>query len=129
MRSVLGLNLAERRVFPEAIQELEKAVELQRIPTTMAWLAQGYALAGQITDAERTMTELVTLANRQYVCPFEVASAFVVLGRNEEAFNWMNKAVADRADCMVWLRSEPWLEPMRGDSRYKNLVRQVGFPQ
>jgi tetratricopeptide (TPR) repeat protein len=129
MRSVLGLNLAERRVFPEAIQELEKAVELQRIPTTMAWLAQGYALAGQIADAERTMTELVTLANRQYVCPFEVASAFVVLGRNEEAFNWMNKAVADRADCMIWLRSEPWLEPMRGDSRYKNLVRQVGFPQ
>jgi TolB-like protein/DNA-binding winged helix-turn-helix (wHTH) protein/Tfp pilus assembly protein PilF len=129
MRSVLGLNLAERGVFPQAIQELEKAVELQRIPTTMAFLAQGYARAGRTADAERAMTDLVALANRQYVCPFEVASAFTVLGRNEEAFTWMRKAVADRADCMVWLRSEPWLEPLRGDPRYKLLVRQVGFPQ
>ena len=129
MRSVLGLNLAERGVFPEAIQELEKAVEMQGIPTTMAWLAQGYARAGRRADAERAMTDLVALANRQYVCPFEVASAFVVLGRNEEAFKWMSKAVADRADCMIWLRSEPWLEPMRSDPRYKTLVRQVGFPQ
>jgi TolB-like protein/DNA-binding winged helix-turn-helix (wHTH) protein/Tfp pilus assembly protein PilF len=128
MRSALGLNLAERGKFSEAIQELEKAVESQKVPTTMAWLAQGYATAGRTGDAERAITDLVALAKTQYVCPFEVASAFTVLGRKEEAFTWMNKGVVDRADCMIWLGTEPWLDPLRRDPRYTTLVRQVGLP-
>lgn len=128
MRSVLGLNLAERGLFPEAIHELEKAVESLRVPTTLAFLAQGYAQAGRVADAERVLEDLVALAKRQYVCPFEVASAFVTLGRKEDAFAWMSKAVADRADCMIWIRSEPWLDPIRNDARYAAIVRQVGFP-
>jgi len=128
MRSILGLSLADRRMFPEAIQELTRAVESQRVPTTLAFLAQGYAQAGRTADAEHVITDLVAIANRQYVCPFEVASALTTLGRKEEALQWMSKAAADRADCMIWLKSEPWLEPIRSDPRYKALVRQVRFP-
>jgi len=129
LRALLGTNLAERGMFPEAILELEKAVEYQRVPTTMAWLAQGYARAGRKKEADRAMTELVSLAKTQYVCPFEVATAFAVLGRNDEAFEWMNKTVEERADCSIWLRSEPWLAHIHGDPRYKSLVRQIGFPE
>src|SRR4051812_19085485 len=52
MRSLLGLSLADGRMFPEAIQELTRAVESQRVATTLAFLAQGYAQAGRTADAE-----------------------------------------------------------------------------
>jgi hypothetical protein len=29
---------------------------------------------------------------------------------------------------MVWLKTEPWMDPLRVDSRYADLVRRVGFP-
>jgi Flp pilus assembly protein TadD len=128
MRSVLGLVHAEKGDFARAIPELERAVESQRVPTTLAFLAQGYARAGRRADADRIISQVVSLAKRQYVCPFEVGAAFASMGRKEEAFAWLNKSVADRADCMIWLRAEPWLASLYGDPRYAELIRQVGFP-
>jgi tetratricopeptide (TPR) repeat protein len=129
MRSVLGITHAEKHEFPQAIHELERAARSQRVPTTLAFLAHGYAVSGRKIDAEKIVGELVSMADHQYVCPFEVAQAFASLGRKDEAFHWMNKAVDDRADCMIWLRAEPWLDTIRSDSRYSALVRRVGFPE
>lgn len=72
---------------------------------------------------------IADIDSREYVCPFEVGAAYAALGRNDEAFMWMYKAVADRADCMNYLRAEPWLAPIRSDPRYPALVRSVGFPE
>lgn len=40
----------------------------------------------------------------------------------------MQKRVEDRADCMIWLRSEPWLDRLRQDVPYRNLSNQIGLP-
>jgi TolB-like protein/DNA-binding winged helix-turn-helix (wHTH) protein/Flp pilus assembly protein TadD len=127
MRSVLGLAHAEKGDFPAAIGQLERAVESQKVVTTLAFLAQGYARAGRRMDADRIMSQLLSRATTEYVCPFEMGAAFASMGRTEEAFAWLNKSVTERADCMIWLRAEPWLSPIRGDPRYAALVRQVGF--
>jgi TolB-like protein/DNA-binding winged helix-turn-helix (wHTH) protein/Tfp pilus assembly protein PilF len=128
MRSILGMLHVEKGEFPQAIQELERSVQSQRAPTTLALLAQGYARSNRKAGAERILSQLVALASRQYVCPFEVAEAFATLGRENEAIQWMSKAVVDRVYCMIWLRALPWLDPIRSDTRYPALVRQVGFP-
>jgi hypothetical protein len=50
MRSVLGSTHAEKHEFPQAIHELERAARSQRVPTTLAFLAHGYAVsAGRST--------------------------------------------------------------------------------
>jgi TolB-like protein/Tfp pilus assembly protein PilF len=128
MRGMLGLIHGQKGEFAEAIRQLERSVQSIKVPTTLANLVLGYAQAGRQADAERIMSELLATADRQYVCPFEVAAAFAAMGRKEEAFQWMNKSIADRADCMIWLREEPWLDLIRSDPRYSELVRQVGLP-
>jgi hypothetical protein len=35
--------------------------------------------------------------------------------------------VADRCDCMVWLNLEPWLDRIRTDRRFEQLIRRVAF--
>ena len=129
MRSMLGMVYIEKGRVKEAIGELEAAVQSQRIPTTLGFLAHGYAVARRKPDAERILGELISLSAKKYVCAFEVATAFASLGQLDTAFTWMDKGIADRADCMVWLRSEPWLQSIRGDARYAGLGRRVGFPQ
>jgi hypothetical protein len=41
---------------------------------------------------------------------------------------WLEKGRREQCDCLVWLLSEPWMDPLRVDPRYLALVKQVGFP-
>jgi hypothetical protein len=41
---------------------------------------------------------------------------------------WLEKGRREQCDCLVWLTSEPWMDPLRVDPRYLGLVKQVGFP-
>ena len=128
-RAILGVAHAEKGQLDLAVRELEAAVQAQRTSATVSFLAHAYALSGRKPEAERLVAELASVAQRQYVCPYEIATAFVTLGRSDDAFTWMNKGIAARADCMVWLRSEPWLKSMRRDARYPALIHQVGLPR
>jgi hypothetical protein len=41
---------------------------------------------------------------------------------------WLHRGLDERCDCLVWLKSEPWMNPLRTDPRYAALVRKAGFP-
>ncbi len=123
----MGLAYAEKRDFARAIQELETAAKLEDGPTTKGFLAHVRALAGQKQEAGKLVGELRDLYQRRYVCPYEVACAYISMGDKDRAFEWMRRGVHDRADCMLWLRNEPWLDPIRSDPRYRERLKQVGF--
>ena len=76
MRSLLGIVHAEKGEFRQAIQELEGATQSQRVPTTLLFLAHGYAVSGRKAEAEKIVGELVSMASQRYICPFDVAQAF-----------------------------------------------------
>jgi TolB-like protein/DNA-binding winged helix-turn-helix (wHTH) protein/cytochrome c-type biogenesis protein CcmH/NrfG len=129
VRSLLGMAYVETGQIDAGIRELEATVRSLRVPTTLGFLAFGYGRAGRKAEAQAILTELVALSKKRYVCPFEVAVAYSALGQFDDSFDWMHKGVAARADCMIYLRSEPWLRPLRSDPRYARLVREIGFVQ
>lgn len=45
----------------------------------------------------------------------------------ERAFATLDKAYAARDSGLVYLLNDPFLEPLRGDARYKNLLRKLKF--
>ena len=65
----------------------------------------------------------------RYVCSYEVATAYVLLGKEDQAFRWFDKVVEDRSDCMVMLVVDPRLDSIRSDTRFPSLVRRVGMWQ
>ena len=67
------------------------------------------------------------MSQHRYFCPYEIACAYISLGKNDEAYKWFKKGVEERADCMPWLGVEPWIDPFRSDPRYNELLQQVGF--
>jgi DNA-binding winged helix-turn-helix (wHTH) protein/TolB-like protein/Flp pilus assembly protein TadD len=128
LRSFVGVIYAMKGNSGDAAREMEAGVQQQRLPTSIGFLALGSAVAGRSIEAERALSDLLSIAEHQYVCPFEVASAYASLRKKDEAFAWLAKGIADRADCIIWLRAEPWLDPIRDDPRYAALVRQIWLP-
>jgi hypothetical protein len=84
-------------------------------------------LLGPKEEAYRILEKMVALSGSRYICAYEVASAYAALGENDRAFYWFRKAVQDRSECLVWTKVSPWLDPVRSDPRFEELLRQVGF--
>ena len=123
----LGLALAQKGAFKEALSELEKAHELDGSPTFALYLASGYAMAGKKAEAEKLLEEMKALAKRRYVCAHEIATGYALLGEKEQAFEWFGKGLAERCDCLVYPETEPFFKSLRGDPRFADLLRKVGL--
>jgi hypothetical protein len=89
------------------------------------FLAVVQAAAGNKQEARKLLANIEQTAQREYVCAYEVASVHVALGDNDAAHKWMQRGVKEQCDCLVWLKAEPWLDPLRGDPRYPDLVKRV----
>jgi serine/threonine protein kinase/tetratricopeptide (TPR) repeat protein len=124
----LGLALEKTGHVDEAIHELETAAAHDRSVTILEWLGSAYAAAGRTADARRILAELTGRAEKRYVCPYEIATVYAGLGEKDAAFQWLQKGIEERADCMPWIRADSKLDVLRSDPRFAGILRGVGFP-
>jgi hypothetical protein len=54
-----------------------------------------------------------------------VASVYAILGDNEQAIAWLEKAYQQADDFMVFVNIQPQFETLRGDSRFRALMDKV----
>lgn len=60
---------------------------------------------------------------------FVMAFTYASLGDKDHAFEWLEKAVAQRNWCIIYLKVDDVWDPLRSDARFKNLLQRVGLPQ
>jgi TolB-like protein/DNA-binding winged helix-turn-helix (wHTH) protein/Tfp pilus assembly protein PilF len=60
--------------------------------------------------------------------PFDFAILHAQLGENDQAFQWLEKAYAEREYRMVFLKVHPLLDGLHADPRFRSLVQRVGLP-
>lgn len=66
-------------------------------------------------------------AKHRYVSPFNFAQMYARAGENERAFEFLEKAYAERSSELTLLKVHPVFDSLRSDSRYRGLMRRVGF--
>jgi serine/threonine-protein kinase len=125
--ALAGLAYAEKGEFERAVEMMEKATKIESNPTMTALTAHVQAAKGNRREAEKLLADLKAVSGRRYVCAYELAHAYVKLGDNKQAFEWLEKGKQERADCMVWLLAEPWMDPLRGDRLYGELLNYIGL--
>ena len=114
----------------QAIAEFKKAVESAKGDSFfLAPLGHAYALAGNRREAEKVLQTLSDRAKKSYVSPFDVALIYAALGQKDTAFNWLDKAVAERSTFLVYSKWEPRLDPLRDDPRFQTVLQRMGLPQ
>jgi hypothetical protein len=73
--------------------------------------------------------ELEYLKGQGDLWPHAVAYQYARLGERDRAFEWLERAYRARVQHLVWIKVEPSLDGLRGDPRYKDLVRRMGLPE
>jgi TolB-like protein/DNA-binding winged helix-turn-helix (wHTH) protein len=128
-RAYLALALAQKGQFAEALMEARRVRLPEATPIDVATAASVIAAAGERAEAERLLSDLRQVEKKRFVCPYEIATTNLALGARDEAFRWLEKGYEARSICMIWLRVDPRLDPLRSDPRFQDLVRRVGLPQ
>ncbi len=126
---VKGLTLVRGGRVEEGLASLRKARELD--PSSAHAAADlGYALAraGRTAEARAVLRELEALARERRVSAYDFAVVHAGLGETEAAVTWLEKAYAERATGVRWVKVDPIFDPLRGEPRFQVLLRSVGLP-
>ena len=125
----LGLALEQKHQFPEAMSELQKAIETSNDKTWVSFIAHDMALSGDRAGAQKIIADLQQLSKRTYVSPWLFAMIYPDLGDKEKAFTWLEKCYKRREHDLVFSKVWPMFDSLRSDTRYQDLIRRVGLPQ
>lgn len=118
-----------KAMYPEAIEEIKKGVSLSdQEPEYLSDLGYVYAMSGRRVEATKTLKQLMQLSKRRYVSPYDVARVYVGLGEKDVAFDWLQKALADRTYALLFLRIDERMETLRPDPRFQDLLRRINLP-
>jgi TolB-like protein/Flp pilus assembly protein TadD len=123
----LGRAYIQKGMHGEAIAAFEKAVELSGNRGGNAALAHACALAGKREDARQILAELRVNAAGRYVPAPMLARIYLGLGEIDRAFEWFKKGVEERSYWNVFLKMDPAYDQIRNDSRFGDLLEEVGF--
>jgi eukaryotic-like serine/threonine-protein kinase len=95
----------------------------------LADLVYGYAKTGRRREAEDVISRWKDLAKKKYISNYWLAIAYAALGEKDAAFSELEKAYQERDWFFQRLRSDPFMDPLRDDPRFKDLVRRLGLPE
>jgi TolB-like protein/Tfp pilus assembly protein PilF len=124
----LGFALIANNRPTDAIAALEKSVSLSSdSPAAIGVLIRAYAHAGRRSDALRLLAELKRRKKAGYIPAGAFVNAYLGLGDNEQAFYWLEQAYREQSNILLFLKTHPYFDPMRGDPRFTDLVRRVGL--
>ncbi len=126
----LGLAYEQKQALDAATEEFKKAISLSGgSPLMKAALVRAYAKSQKKHEANEMLNELNELWKRKYVSAYEVATIYVALGNNEQAFQLLEDAYAEHSFHLVYLNVSPQFKPVSSDRRFQDLVQRIGLSQ
>ena len=126
----LGLCYEEKKMYPDAIAEFQKAIALSG--GNLSWkanLAHTYAVAGRKDEAVQILNELKDESKHHFVPGRSFALIYVGLGDNKQALAWLEKANTEGDDVKTLLKMGRQFDPLRSDPGYQDLLRRIGPSQ
>lgn len=118
----------EKGMYAEAVREAQRATELSGFQTISA-VNEGYALAkmGRREEARAILENLLKRSEQRFVPSTHIALLYNALGEQEQTFNWLERALEEGDAKLTFLKVEPKWNNLRGDEKFQNLMKRVGF--
>ena len=96
-------------------------------PAVLSNLAHTYARSGKREEALKVVAQMHELARQRYVPAYGFAVAYAALGEKDQALQWLEQSLQDRAWEITYLKVDPQMEILHSDPRYIDLVKRVGL--
>lgn len=127
--TTMGRAYAQQGRYADAIAMLEKGRSLAGdIPNILAALGQIHGLSGDRKRAREFLARLAELARARYIPATSFAIVHLGLGEKKRALDWLERGCERRDLSLAALKMHPIYDPLRGDPRFEELLRKLGFP-
>jgi len=150
---LLGMIYRDKKMYKEALQEVNKLIEFsiaeynppeqngkkplspsqkqlifaESDPEATALAGQVYALNGEKNKALKVIKWLEDLSALRYVEPHAIALVYAGLGNKDKAFEYLEKSIADSSAILTYFKVWSFLDPLRSDPRFDDLLQRIGF--
>ena len=114
------------------IQEIKQATTMANQPEYVAIadaVGKVYSRSGIQAALREWAEQEKALSKREYEDPAGVGFAYAAAGEKDEAFAWLEKGFKEKSEGMQYIKFVVWLEPVRSDPRYADLLKRMGLPQ
>jgi serine/threonine protein kinase/tetratricopeptide (TPR) repeat protein len=114
-------NYAESLAISEKLSKTNRPI--------YAPLGYAYAKSGHRQEAEAVLAKLNEIEKTKTVSHYWGAITYAALGEKDKAFAELEKAYQARDWFLQRLKVDPFMDPLRDDSRFADLVKRIGLPQ
>jgi len=126
----------EKRMYSQSLEEFKIEIQLSgdRSESERAsGMEQGFRSGGWKGALRKSIETLQAQRETQpssaYGSACRIANAYAELGDKDQAFRWLNTAYQEHDEGLMGLKTDYYLDPVRSDPRFAELVRKVGLPQ
>ena len=125
---VQGLAYEQSGKTEFAVTNFQRAIKASNNnPIAKSALGHAFAISGNQTESLEIFRELETSSNQQYVSPYCLSIILAGLGKQDEAFTWLNKAVDDKSVWMIHLHfsADPRFKDLKMDKRFTEILKRI----
>ncbi|MBS1806136.1 MAG: winged helix-turn-helix domain-containing protein [Acidobacteria bacterium] len=125
----LGIGYEGIGRHAEAIAELKTAVELSKgDPDGASFLLYSLARSGDRQGATKILREWERKGASTN--PYLMSTMYASLAMNDKAFEYMNRALAERSLELAWnIKADPRIDSLRNDPRFEAITQTMGLPR
>jgi tetratricopeptide (TPR) repeat protein len=117
----LGAILILEGDFDSALEYIERETREGYRATGRALL---YQAQGDNEQADRALEELISLG---YRWTYQIAAVHAFRGEADEAFLWLDRAMARRDTSLIMLGGDPFMDNIRDDPRLDEVFERLGL--
>jgi len=96
-------------------------------PGSFGDVGQALALSGHRPEALAELDRVLKLSTQRYVSAVDIASIYASLGDTDNALDWLDRALQQRASTLGFLAQNPAFDGLHDDPRFAALVDRVGL--
>ena len=123
----LAHSYASDGKYNEALATVEKSLDSHMpLRTTAGYV---YAKTGQRAKALEVIEQWKEVEKHRYLQNYWVAINYAALGDKDGAFAELEKAYKNHDWFLQRIKVDPFMDPLRDDPRYEELVERMNFPK
>ena len=114
-----------QRMYPEAVEAIAKSKEYWGEPEAGKLIRETFAKRGW----EGLLRAICAQPQQFKFWQYDLATFYAELGDKENAFVRLNQSMEDREQYIGFIKLDPFMNPLRDDPRFGEIVKKLGLPQ
>jgi TolB-like protein/Tfp pilus assembly protein PilF/predicted Ser/Thr protein kinase len=125
----LGRAYSAKSMYDEALKEFAREKEITKGANVGVALysAEVYMKMGKREKVRELLDDVLKRASEQSLTPVAPAFLHFLLGENDQAFDWMDRAYEARDRWLCYIKIEPLFQSLQYDPRYIALLKKIGL--